>query len=102
MWSVLLFSSQLVAVLQPLFPYDAQNRAACYIFEDLEALLDEIQLQTLSFSPSTTDEDLLRLIKFSRAHYAKILSRFSKPDTFPHNEQLMKAAEEEANLYFRR
>ena len=100
LWSILLFASQLIAVLQPLFPYDLQNRAACYIFEDLEELLLEVEQTRRRFLSGVSDEELSECISRFEGRYNTIVMRFAKPDTFPQKSRLMKKAEKEANLYF--
>lgn len=91
--------SQLVAVAQPLFPYEKQNREACYICQDLEALIMEIELTMDCFTERTPEEEIHSQTRHFREEYERIMNRFAKPDTFPKNSRLMDKAEKEARTY---
>ena len=97
--SFIILASQLVAVAQPYFPYEKQNRAACYICQDLEDLIIEIELDMSDFTENPQDAEIRSLTRQFREKYERIVNRFADADTFPKNSRLMDKAEEEARTY---
>ncbi len=102
LWAILIFISQVIVVLQPVFPYSERNQAACYIYEDLTDLLREIEATWRTFSQETEESEFLEYIDEYQARYDAIEKRFAKSDLFPSRPHLHKKAEKEANNYFRR
>lgn len=99
LWPVLALVFQVITVLQPLFPYESQNRSACYIAQDLEALLVEIELSLYGISGTTTDAEIAGMLSTYRREYEQIVNRFSRADTFTKSRRIMKKAEKEAREF---
>ncbi len=102
LWAILIFLSQLAAVLQPFFPYEKQYHAACYIYEDLTELATDAERVWYSLTPDTSPEKINNHIQHFHEEMNRIESRFATADTFPQNMRLYKQAEENATIYFRR
>ena len=101
-WLVIVFLCQLVSILQPLFPFEKQYHAACYIYEDVNQLSSDIETYWRSISDETSDEELNRRIAFFSEKYDRIESRFASPDLFPHNEKVYSTAKKNTDKYFMR
>ena len=101
-WAAIVFLCQLVSTLQPLFPFDKQYHAACYIYEDVNQLASEMEVYWRTISEETSDEELNSKISFFSEKYDRIEYRFASADLFPQREKLLNRARMNTNKYFRR
>lgn len=102
LWGSLIFASQLVSVLQPLFPYDAQLHSATCIYAGLKRLARDAENTWFSFDEETCPDKILEAIKRLSSDFGEIEAQFSSADTFPPNSRLHQKAEAFAMTYFRR
>ncbi|MBQ7524741.1 MAG: hypothetical protein IJT08_03995 [Alphaproteobacteria bacterium] len=101
-WVVVVFVCQLVSVLQPIFPYEKQYHAACYIYEDVNQLCAEIEAYWRTISIDTSDEDLNKQIVWFSGKYDTIEDRFATADMFPQRKKIYEKAKKNTDIYFRR
>lgn len=102
LWATLIVIAQLIAVIQPVFPYEKRYHAACYIYEDVNRLCTEAESRFFSFTTATSDDEISCLIQSFRNAYDQIENRFASADTFPEKHRLHRRAEKNADIYFRR
>lgn len=102
LFSILIFISQLISILQPLFPYSKQIHAAQYIFEDITQLRLDIEMKWMTIDTKTSEEELASSLNSFRRQYDQIENRFASAKTFPHKPHLHKKAQNDAKNYLRR
>ena len=100
-WIVLVISSQLVALFQPLFPYEKQYHAACYIYEDVNQLCSEMEAYWRTIGAETSDEEINQKIILFSDKQDKIENRFATADLFPQSQRMHAKAVKNADYYFR-
>jgi hypothetical protein len=98
---VLILTCQLVALFQPLFPYEKQYHAACYIYEDVNQLCSEMEAYWRTIGDDTSDEDINQQIILFSNKQDKIENRFATADLFPQRKYIHSKAAKNANNYFR-
>ena len=57
-WIALILICQLVALFQPLLPFEKQYHAACYIYEDVNQLCSEMEAYWRTIGDETSDEEI--------------------------------------------
>jgi hypothetical protein len=103
LWALLIVSCQIISSLQPLFPYEKQYNAACYIYQDVNRLMLDAEFVWLDFMIDTpADSDVKQHILDFRNRYSQIEDRFAKPGMFPVNKRLHNEAQKNAEIYLRR
>lgn len=104
LWGILIIICQAIAVFQPLFPYEKQNRAADYINKGIRSLLLEVEhsWMTLMNHPETPDSDIQIWIEQYQNRYNELESSFADSSTFPADHKLHQKAQEWAETYLRR
>ena len=100
-WMVLIISCQLISLFQPLFPYEKQYHAACYIYEDVNQLCSEIEAYWRTIGAETSDEEINRQIILFSDKQDKIENRFATADLFPQKQRMHAKAVKNADNYFR-
>lgn len=98
---VLIISCQLISLFQPLFPYEKQYHAACYIYEDVNQLCSEIEAYWRTIGAETSDEEINRQIILFSDKQDKIENRFATADLFPQKQRMYAKAVKNADNYFR-
>lgn len=100
-WIVLIISCQLVSLFQPLFPFEKQYHAACYIYEDVNQLCSEMEAYWRTIGEETSDEEInQQIIRFSEKQ-EKIENRFATADLFPQRKCIHAKAVKNADNYFK-
>ena len=100
-WIVLILTCQLVALFQPLFPYEKQYHAACYIYEDINQLCSEMEAYWRTIGDDTSDEDINQQIVLFSNKQDKIENRFATAELFPQRQYIHSKAIKNADNYFR-
>ncbi|MBR6208401.1 MAG: hypothetical protein IKQ69_05335 [Oscillospiraceae bacterium] len=100
-WIVLIFTCQLVALFQPLFPFEKQYHAACYIYEDINQLCSEMEAYWRTIGDETSDEEITQHIMLFSDKQDKIENRFATADLFPQRTCIHAKAVKNANNFFR-
>ncbi len=102
LWAILIFAAQVVSVLQPLFPYEAQYHAACYICQDITLLLVDVEADWNMFTEETPDSEYIERIKKYQKTYIDIENRFASSGTFPACKCIHNKAQASAKTYLKR
>lgn len=100
-WIALILICQLVALFQPLLPFEKQYHAACYIYEDVNQLCSEMEAYWRTIGDETSDEEINQKIILFSEKQDKIENRFATADLFPQSQRMHAKAVKNADYYFR-
>lgn len=98
--SLIILSSQIVSVLQPLYPYSQRLYAAQCIYREYSnlALIAEQTVNGYLYG-NIEESDLLPALEHAQSESNDIESRFCSVDLFPKKNRLHKAAEKSVMQY---
>ena len=100
-WIALILICQLVALFQPLLPFEKQYHAACYIYEDVNQLCSEMEAYWRTIGDETSDEEINQKIILFSEKQDKIENRFATADLFSQSQCMYAKAVKNADNYFR-
>lgn len=98
--ALIILSSQVVSVLQPLYPYSQRLYAAQCIYKEYTnlALLSEQTVNGYLYG-DIKDDNLLTLLEYAQQESNDIDNRFCSVNLFPKNARIHKAAEKSVSQY---
>lgn len=96
-----LLAAQIVALMQPLFPYEMQRQASCYIYAEVSYLNIEVSSAWRKVDSFTEEEIDAKIEQFQKS-YHRMEEKYSNAETLAQNKRVFKKAERDTRIYLER